>query len=246
MAFPDALAGGALAAQVDGPLLLVPGQGRLTDQLDQFIRANRHRFDRAIVLGGSGAVKGAVVEEIKAALNGQPRPAPPPPPTPSIQLRTDGLGAVPFGTSFEHARPILVSALGEPMRDSGWVDMGDIQICPHRQGRVLEWDGMSMLFGQDPLEDVPPGLLQWFVYDGAVGRRLATVPGIRVGDTNAAVRAAYPDVQYGDFPDYWYWNTDYREPDRRPLHGYFEGTTPDPSDRSVVDSMVALICGETV
>lgn len=174
-----------------------------------------------------------------------PAASQPPAPAPLIQLRTDGLGSVPFGTSYEDALPILVAAFGrQPLGDSGWLPMDQVQICPHEEGRVVEWDGVHLIFGRGPTGTDPPGLLRWTVGEGRAGMQFATVPGIRVGDTNATVRAAYPDVVHSLFVDDYSWDPGYQEPDQRDIVGYFSGSTPDPSDSSTVTSMVATICGE--
>ena len=51
--FPDALAGGPVAANGDGPLLLVPGSCVPTSVRDEI---ERLAPDRLVLLGGSGAV----------------------------------------------------------------------------------------------------------------------------------------------------------------------------------------------
>jgi putative cell wall-binding protein len=62
--FADALSGGALAARLDAPLLLVPGS-LLDDEVDAFLRSD------------AAAVTDHVETELVAAMTGEPRPAPP-------------------------------------------------------------------------------------------------------------------------------------------------------------------------
>jgi putative cell wall-binding protein len=71
--FADALAAGALAARLDGVLLLVPASG-LTAGLDELLRTHRDRLSSAVVVGGRGALAAHVRSEVAAALDGRPRP----------------------------------------------------------------------------------------------------------------------------------------------------------------------------
>jgi putative cell wall-binding protein len=71
--FPDALASGALAAQLGGVLLLVP-RSRLPDATDAFVRERRARFDRVVVVGGTSAIDLLVERELAAAMTDDPRP----------------------------------------------------------------------------------------------------------------------------------------------------------------------------
>jgi putative cell wall-binding protein len=71
--FPDALAGGALAARRGAPLLLVPQDG-LTDTVDSYIRSDETSFGAGTIIGGDQAVGEFVQEELEAAVNGEPRP----------------------------------------------------------------------------------------------------------------------------------------------------------------------------
>lgn len=83
--FADALAAGALAAQLAAPLLLVP-TGGLTAELDEFIRTNRQRFTGARVIGGTAAVNDVALQQIRDALAGTPpQPDPEPEPDPPSQ-----------------------------------------------------------------------------------------------------------------------------------------------------------------
>jgi predicted flap endonuclease-1-like 5' DNA nuclease len=79
--FPDALAAGALAAKIGGPLLLVP-TGDLPDNLATFIRTNRSRFSKAFVIGGTAAVSGQVRTQVERVLNGLSKNPPEPDPEP--------------------------------------------------------------------------------------------------------------------------------------------------------------------
>lgn len=80
--FADALSAGALATQLDAPLLLVPAD-LLDDEVDAFVRSSATAFERAFLVGGAVAVTEHVEGELQAAISGAPRPAPPPPPCPA-------------------------------------------------------------------------------------------------------------------------------------------------------------------
>ena len=71
--FPDALAGGALAARRAAPLLLVP-QDAVTDHVDAFIRSDETSFGAGTIIGGEQTVGQFVQNELEAAVNGDPRP----------------------------------------------------------------------------------------------------------------------------------------------------------------------------
>lgn len=67
--FPDALAAGARAARVDGPLLLVRGDG-LGEDLTEGVSATASRYDGALVVGGTAVVTDRTLGELSDALNG--------------------------------------------------------------------------------------------------------------------------------------------------------------------------------
>ena len=83
--FPDALAAGAVAARLDGYVLLTRPD-RLPDVADTLLRAHPARFGSAVVMGGSAAVSDFVAEELAAALTGDMRPEPEPEPQPPPEV----------------------------------------------------------------------------------------------------------------------------------------------------------------
>lgn len=68
--YPDALAGGALAARLQAPILLVPPDG-LTTGIADALRTHAGRFDRIEILGGEQAVPAAVADQVAAAARGE-------------------------------------------------------------------------------------------------------------------------------------------------------------------------------
>ena len=83
--YPDALAAGAMAARVEGPLLLVPGDG-LTPELTAYIRGEHERFSQAMVIGGTSAVSDRTLEQVQAAINDEDAPTTPPPDPETVDL----------------------------------------------------------------------------------------------------------------------------------------------------------------
>ncbi len=71
--FPDALAAGALAASLDAPVALTPS-AQLAGVVDEFVRDHRDRWDGGVVIGGTAAASDLVLEQLEAALDGEPRP----------------------------------------------------------------------------------------------------------------------------------------------------------------------------
>ncbi|HWH32289.1 MAG TPA: cell wall-binding repeat-containing protein, partial [Egibacteraceae bacterium] len=69
--FPDALAAGALAARLDGPMLLSP-QCTLGDSpaTSDFLTANKARLDKAALVGGRAALSDRVMEQVAAGIGG--------------------------------------------------------------------------------------------------------------------------------------------------------------------------------
>lgn len=91
--YPDALAGGALAARLDALVLLTP-RLRLTDGMDALVRRHAERFSEVVILGGTGAVGPHVEAELQAALAGTPRPgfeARSGPLPPQVRARMEGV-----------------------------------------------------------------------------------------------------------------------------------------------------------
>lgn len=73
--FPDALAAGSLAARLDAPVALTPS-AQLAGVVDQFVRDHGDRWNGGVVVGGTAAASDLVLEQLDAALNGDPRPEP--------------------------------------------------------------------------------------------------------------------------------------------------------------------------
>lgn len=66
--FPDGLAAGALAAHLDGILLLVPG-AELAPEIRAFLRDNRARLRPGVIVGGPTAISESVHDELRAELD---------------------------------------------------------------------------------------------------------------------------------------------------------------------------------
>ena len=126
-----------------------------------------------------------------------PSPTSSPSAAPSIELRTDGLGAVEFGRPMEEAFPILVELLGPPV-DEIRVH-GDL---PYGYGdldstvRRVDFGGLYAVFGdwETPYrDDGRMHLIGWGAFERrtANGTRPATPEGITMGASVAELRAAF-------------------------------------------------------
>lgn len=73
--FPDALSAGALAAQLQAPLVLVPSRD-LADSVDAFLRERVEQWTGGVLIGGTAAADPRVQQQLEAAITGQPAPAP--------------------------------------------------------------------------------------------------------------------------------------------------------------------------
>lgn len=71
--FPDALAAGALAGNVEGPLVLVPPT-ELAPAVDAFLRDHTERWAGGIVVGGPAAASDLVLKQLQAAIEDAPPP----------------------------------------------------------------------------------------------------------------------------------------------------------------------------
>jgi hypothetical protein len=116
-----------------------------------------------------------------------------------IVLRRDGLGVVDFGQPADESAAAVTAVLGEPDRDTGWVDPLSISSCAGTETRVLNWGDLALYFSDE--SGVANGQRHLFAYSyGSVEdlettpEGLATPEGIGLGTTVEFLRAAYPDV----------------------------------------------------
>lgn len=111
--FPDALAAGALADTLGGTLALTPS-AQLAGTIDEFVRANAGAWEHGVVVGGPAAASGTVVDQLEAALNGEPRPDPDP-----SDATAPESGSAPEGGSSSEPEPAPEEGSPEPEPDDG-------------------------------------------------------------------------------------------------------------------------------
>ena len=76
-AFADALAASALAAQLNGTLVLVPSDDlNGAPDVAAFLQARRGEIERGVIVGGPSAVRGLADWQLRAAVDGAPVPTP--------------------------------------------------------------------------------------------------------------------------------------------------------------------------
>ena len=105
-AFPDALAGGALARRLGGALVLVGADG-VPASVDAWLRTHRDRFAEVVVVGGPAAVSGFALSQVEAAVEGPARLAF----TGSVSPVPDRVRASMTGVSWRAGCPVALDDL---------------------------------------------------------------------------------------------------------------------------------------
>lgn len=136
-----------------------------------------------------------------------------------LALRPTGIGAVEFGDGADAVISALEAELGAPSDDrTETAFSSSYGVCPGEQVRVVEWGGFVVLFsdGETPFSAGGDStFFDWRLRDlGAATPPLQTPEGIDLGDTTAAVRAAFgpsvtvhdddvlgPSFRVGAYPD---------------------------------------------
>jgi hypothetical protein len=117
-----------------------------------------------------------------------------------VVLRGDGLVVATLGEDVSTAIPALTAALGEPTKDSGWYDE-QIGCDIGEKLRDLFWPGLTVQFSNGPSALGAKGKEHMLAYfygqaeEGQTAVPLRTDQGITLGDTNAALKKAYPAVK---------------------------------------------------
>ncbi|WP_420624465.1 hypothetical protein [Candidatus Poriferisodalis sp.] len=120
-----------------------------------------------------------------------------------VVLAGDGLGLVSFGAGVQAALGALITSLGQPVTDTGWIDTFSIYgDCPGSRLRVVEWPGVLALFGnpEDGYQHRDAGeehFMTWRL--GSFGPDpylLRTAEGIGIGATRSEVAEAYPAATF--------------------------------------------------
>jgi hypothetical protein len=155
----------------------------------------------------------------------------------ALQLGDAGIQAgevwIDFGTNDGATVAALSAVLGPPTFDGGWVDsFSGYGTCPPPVVRGVEWGSFVALFTRAETGFQPAGVPHFFSYyytDGDDPAGVTTTEGIAIGDTLAALEAAYPgeitvDESWID-PTVGFWS--YRLTNWTGLTGYADGLTPD-------------------
>lgn len=118
----------------------------------------------------------------------------------ALVLGPDGLGPVRFGADPNGAIDYLVSFLGSPTADTGWVASDQFAVCPGDEVRRIEWGILQLEFGD--VSSFAVGRLHVYAWNyglsGQLGEDpvgLRTAEGIGLGSTVAEVIEAYPEVE---------------------------------------------------
>jgi hypothetical protein len=136
-----------------------------------------------------------------------------------LALRASGIGQLQFGSAADTVVAALVDQLGAPSDDRVETAFSSSYgVCPGEHVRVVEWAGFVTLFSDGETPFASGGsytFFDWRLRDlGAATPPLQTPEGIDLGDTTAAVRAAFggraavaddeivgPSFRVGTYPD---------------------------------------------
>ena len=136
------------------------------------------------------------------------------PVAPTLVLDRDGLGVASFGDVADDTIAAVTAVLGEPDKDSGWVEPLTIGACAGAEARFVAWGSLYLYFSDE--SGVGHGERHFFSYSygserdlEAIPEGLATPEGIGLGTSVAFLRAAYRDVvveagEEGLFPSNFY------------------------------------------
>ena len=129
-----------------------------------------------------------------------------------------------FGTEAEAALEVLVTTLGPPDEDTGWIpSFSGFGTCPGEQVRVIRWVTLWAYLTDGGTEWRNDGVPHLFSYIYALSPTetrsldLLTEAGIGLGDTVKALRDAYGDtveIAYEDFIDGYLYTIDLAPPAR--------------------------------
>ena len=115
-------------------------------------------------------------------------------------LTTSGIGSTSFGADPDGTVAFISSFLGEPTRDTGWVDPFEIGVCNGSRLRQVAWSDLQLEFGD--VSDITEGRDHFYAYIyGRDGSTTASPPGlvtpenITIGSSVADLLRAYPGTQ---------------------------------------------------
>lgn len=118
-----------------------------------------------------------------------------------LVLRSDGIGDARFGVAPDGVIDYVTAMLGDPDRDTGWIDsFSEFGNCPGTEVRGVEWGNLRLLFGDESSD--ASGRRHFFAwqYGPPVESTIeplgpATDGGITVGSTVRDLLKVYPDAE---------------------------------------------------
>lgn len=167
-----------------------------------------------------------------------------------MTLGPENLGPYPFGADAETVIADLVTILGTPDRDTGWVPPVDDEgnqvygPCPGTEIRLVEWENLTTLYGNGASAWAPDGIYHFFFYSYVLldtdHLGFHTDAGVGLGSTVADLQAAYGDavaISDDEFGSHW----SVAVPSPGALWGFLTSIEP---DGTVVSIQGGVGCGE--
>ena len=117
-----------------------------------------------------------------------------------LSLTGSGVGFQSFGDPADQVVSALVAELGAPIDDrEEEAFSSSYGVCPGNRIRAVEWGGFVVLFSDGATPYAPGGAFTFFDWQlrnlGAATPPLETPAAVGLGDTVAALRAAYPTAR---------------------------------------------------
>jgi hypothetical protein len=153
----------------------------------------------------------------------------------ALVLSGDGIGTAGFGADADGVVEYVVSYLGQPDNDTGWIDPFTIGLCEGDELRRVSWGVLTLQFGD--VSTIVQGRRHFTAYTygdqasiGGAPEGLVTTRGVTIGSRVVDVRAAYPAATINpedDFsPPFFYVNDS--------LRGFLTGVEDDATVTAVL------------
>lgn len=161
----------------------------------------------------------------------------------ALVLGQEGLGPARFGAEPNGVIDYVVSFLGSPTADTGWVAPDEFALCPGDEVRRIEWGSLRLSFGDVSTFAVDRLHLYAWQYgiDGQLGEDpvgLRTEDGIGLGSTVAELLAAHPEAELYEGDDELF------PPGFSITDSFFGFTTGLDADDLVTELFSGYFCGE--
>lgn len=121
------------------------------------------------------------------------------PPGAQLTISERGLGTAIFGADPDAVVTYVVSILGAPTTDTGWVDPFSFGACPGTEVRIVSWHDLALFFSDESFFAEGRRHFFSYIYGPPFGPVIdplgpATDAGIRIGSTVDELRGTYPSV----------------------------------------------------